>query len=146
MTRKLLSTLSEVCTPPRVFFRAEAAPQPAVRLCSPIREAEELGVSWVLTLSHKYGIFPAMKTTMELPEALFRETKAFAARKGVSMRQVVIEALASKLKAEKGTPKAKPWLAAFGGLKSDDAVVRELQRLNRQVDAEFEQVNLEEWK
>jgi hypothetical protein len=31
---------------------------------------------------------------MELPDALFRETKALAVRKGLSLRQVIVEALA----------------------------------------------------
>lgn len=87
-----------------------------------------------------------MKTTMELPDSLFRETKALAARKGSSLRQVVVEALAQKLKAEKEMPEAKPWLRAFRDLKPDDDLVRELRRLSRRVDAAFERVNEEDWK
>jgi len=87
-----------------------------------------------------------MKTTMELPDTLFRETKALAARKGLSLRQVVVEALAQKLRAEKETPEAKPWLNAFRDLKPDDDLVQELRRLSRRVEAEFERVNLEDWK
>ena len=37
---------------------------------------------------------------MELPDALLRETKAFAARRGLSLRRVIVEALAQKLKVE----------------------------------------------
>lgn len=87
-----------------------------------------------------------MKTTMELPDSLFRETKALAARKGLSLRQVVVEALAHKLKAETEMPKTKPWLRAFRDLKPDDNLVRELRRLSRRVDAAFERVNEEDWK
>ena len=37
-----------------------------------------------------------MKTTMELPEALLREAKAWAAGRGVPLRQVIVEALAQE--------------------------------------------------
>lgn len=87
-----------------------------------------------------------MKTTMELPDTLFRETKALAARKGVSLRQVVVEALAQKLRTEKEAPQSKPWLKAFRDLKLDNDLTQELRRLSRRIDAEFERVNLEEWK
>ena len=87
-----------------------------------------------------------MKTTMELPDALFRETKALAARRGLSLRQVIVEALAQKLRTERETPEFKPWLKAFRGLKVDEDLVQELRRLSRRIDAEFERVNPEEWK
>jgi hypothetical protein len=83
---------------------------------------------------------------MELPDSLFRETKALAARKGSSLRQVVVEALAQQLKAEKEMPAAKPWLRAFRDLRRDDDLVRELRRLSRRVDAAFERVNEEDWR
>ena len=83
---------------------------------------------------------------MELPDALFRETKALAARKGLSLRQVVVEALAQKIRTEKEAPESKPWLKAFQDLKRDGALDQELRLLRRRVEAEFEQVNLEEWQ
>ena len=87
-----------------------------------------------------------MKTTMELPDALFRETKALAARKGLSLRQVIVEALAQKLRAETETPESNPWLKAFQGWELDHDLAQELRRLRRRIEAEFERVNLEEWK
>jgi len=87
-----------------------------------------------------------MKTTMELPDALFRETKALAARKGLSLRQVIVEALAQKLRAEKEISEFKPWLKAFRGSEQDSDLTHELRRLSRRIEAEFEHVNLEEWK
>ena len=87
-----------------------------------------------------------MKTTMELPDAVFRETKALAARKGLSLRQVIIDALAEKLQAEKKIPAAKPWLQAFRDLSPKDGLAQELRRLNRRIETEFEQVQLEDWK
>ncbi|MDO8616627.1 MAG: DUF2191 domain-containing protein [Dehalococcoidia bacterium] len=41
-----------------------------------------------------------MKTTIELPDDLFREAKATAARRGTALKQFVREALAEKLARE----------------------------------------------
>jgi hypothetical protein len=87
-----------------------------------------------------------VKTTMELPDALLRETKAFAARRGLSLRQVIVEALAQKLKVEQESPKSKPWLQAFRDIERDQVLKQELLRLRRRIEAEFEQVNPEEWR
>ncbi len=54
-----------------------------------------------------------MKTTIELPDDLFREAKATAARRGTALREFVREALAEKLARETGAPiteaAAKTW-------------------------------------
>jgi hypothetical protein len=75
-----------------------------------------------------------------------RETKAFAARRGLSLRQVIVEALAQKLRVEQATPESKPWLQAFQGIERDQVLRQELLRLRRNIEAEFEQVNPEEWR
>jgi hypothetical protein len=95
---------------------------------------------------HKYGTVRSVKTTMELPDALLRETKAFAARRGIPLRQVIVEALAEKLRVEQETPLAKPWLQAFRDIERDPVLKQELLRLRRRMEAEFEQVNPEEWR
>lgn len=41
-----------------------------------------------------------MKTTIELPDALFREAKATAARRGTALKEFVREALEEKLSRE----------------------------------------------
>lgn len=87
-----------------------------------------------------------MKTTIELPDALFREAKELASRKGLSLRQVVIEALAQKIRSEKDIASEKPWLKAFKRLKVDPELKQSLEAIRQAVDTEFEQVNLEEWK
>jgi predicted nucleic acid-binding protein len=86
-----------------------------------------------------------VKTTLELPDALLRETRAFAARRGLSLRQVIVEALAQKLKVEQESPESKPWLQAFRDIERDQVLKQELLRLRRRIEAEFEQVNPEEW-
>ena len=48
-----------------------------------------------------------MKTTLELPEALFRKAKATAARHGQTLKQLVQEALAEKLARMNGAKSAQ---------------------------------------
>ena len=84
-----------------------------------------------------------MKTTIEMPEALFRRAKAAAAERGSPLRQLVTEAILEKLDRDAGAGTQKPWEKAFGGLKS-------LRQENRRIEAiiadEFEQVDPEAWR
>jgi PIN domain len=52
-----------------------------------------------------------MKTTLEIPDALFRRAQSAAVEKGISLRELVSEALAEKLCATGYAN--KPWLATF---------------------------------
>src|SRR5258706_12855119 len=77
----------------------------------------------------------AMKTTLEIPDELFRRTKAEAALRGQSMKELVIEALDDKLRRRPKTDGG--WRRVFG--RATRAMVREvdarLKDLER-VDAE----------
>ena len=83
-----------------------------------------------------------MKTTLELPEALFRKAKATAARNGQTLKQLVQEALAEKLARMNGAKSAqKPWMALAGGLKHLHA---ENLRIDRVIATEFDQIEPED--
>lgn len=85
-----------------------------------------------------------MKTTIELPDSLFRKAKALAAEEGKSLKDLFTEAVADRLgRHAAGKPGAKPWEAAFGTLKS---LHRENLRIDRVIAAEFEQVDEDEWR
>ncbi len=56
-----------------------------------------------------------MKTTIEVPDALFRRAKSMAAQRGIPLRALVSEALADKLRARTGED--KPWMKTFGKLR-----------------------------
>ena len=54
-----------------------------------------------------------MKTTLEIPDALFRKAKATAAHEGRTMKQFVTEALAEKLA---GKGRQQGWRVVLGTL------------------------------
>ena len=77
-----------------------------------------------------------MKTTLEIPDALFRRAKSAAVERGIPFRELVSEALADKLRA--GCSKAKPWMKSFGKLR---ALRKETARINRVIEVEFESID-----
>jgi hypothetical protein len=80
-----------------------------------------------------------MKTTVEIPDGLFRRAKSAAAQRGISFRELVSEALADKLAT--GSAGEKPWMKAFGKLRDLSA---ESSRVNRLIENEFHRVELED--
>lgn len=85
-----------------------------------------------------------MKTTIELPDSIFRKAKALAAEEGKSLKEFFTEAVADKLgRRATGKPGAKPWEAAFGTLKS---LHRENLRIDCLIAAEFQQIDEDEWR
>jgi hypothetical protein len=80
-----------------------------------------------------------MKTTLEIPDAIFRRAKSLAAERGVPFRALVCEAVVDKLQAENG--RGKPWMAALGRLRH---LRRETARINRRIEREFEQIEPED--
>ena len=81
-----------------------------------------------------------MKTTLEIPDPLFRKAKAKAAERGIPLRQFVTEAVEAKLSGA-GTTGDRPWMRIVGGLKH---LRRETSRVNRLIEEEFERVEPEE--
>jgi hypothetical protein len=81
-----------------------------------------------------------MKTTLEIPDGIFRRAKSAAAERGVPFREFVTEAVKDKLAAT-GKSTDKPWMAAFGKLKH---LRKETKRINGLVEEEFEQIEAED--
>lgn len=81
-----------------------------------------------------------MKTTLEMPDFLFRRAKSVAAERGITLRQLVTEAVQEKL----GTMSAdKPWMKHVGKLK--DLHV-ERKQVEKRVEEAFERIDREVWK
>ena len=81
-----------------------------------------------------------MKTTLEIPDAIFRRAKSEAAERGIPLREFISEAVREKL-ASRGRATDKPWMAAFGKLRR---LRKETSRINRIVEEEFEQLEPED--
>lgn len=79
-----------------------------------------------------------MKTTIELPDPLFRQAEALAAARGVTLREFIAEALEEQIRrcAQDGRAAGRepPWMAGFGAL-SD--LADENRRVLASIEAEF---------
>ena len=84
-----------------------------------------------------------MKTTLELPEPIFRKAKATAAERGQSLKDFVTEALRDKLALDTQRARAEepPWMQGFGKLKR---LHKETTRVQSVVDEEFEVIEPED--
>jgi hypothetical protein len=82
-----------------------------------------------------------VKTTLEIPDRIFRRAKSAAAERGIPLREFVTEAVSEKLATGAKASEA-PWMAAFGKLRR---LRKETARVNRTIEEEFEQVDSEDW-
>lgn len=87
-----------------------------------------------------------MKTTLDLPDDLFREVKSTAARRGQLMKQFIAEALQEKLAVPSPTSDPKPWMKFAGCMAQDPEMKAELVRISKIIEAEFGQVDEDDWK
>ena len=85
-----------------------------------------------------------MKTTVEIPDVLFRQAKACAASSGLTLKTFLTEALAARLASPAGPGGAKPWLNVFAGLKRNGAFHAETARINAAIEEEFERLEPED--
>ena len=96
---------------------------------------------WPVT--HKYGTLPHMKTTLDLPDPIFRKAKATAAARGQSLKEFVTEALQEKLGPSrgKGGSRDPEWMRGFGKLRR---LHKETARVQAVIDAELEVIEPED--
>jgi hypothetical protein len=81
-----------------------------------------------------------VKTTLEIPDFLFRRAKSVAAERGIPLRQFVTEAVQEKLKT---TAPERPWMKHLGKLKP---LRHERKQIEKRVEEAFEQVDQELWR
>jgi hypothetical protein len=79
-----------------------------------------------------------MKTTLEIPDRLFRRAKSEAAERGIPLRQFVTEAIEAKLN-PKGATGKKPWLRHMG--KKLRRLHKETVRINRLIEQDSEKID-----
>lgn len=80
-----------------------------------------------------------MKTTIELPDAAFRQARVLAARKGMTLAEFVTEVVEEQLdqyaRQARDRDKEPPWMDGFGGLAD---LSNENRRVLRMIEEEFE--------
>lgn len=81
-----------------------------------------------------------MKTTLEIPDALFRRAKSAASSRNITFREPVSEALTEKLC--RRAVEEKPWMKHFGKLR---ALRKENARIGRIIAVEFHGIESEDW-
>jgi hypothetical protein len=83
-----------------------------------------------------------MKTTIEIPEPLFRRVKSKAAERGQTLKQFFNEAIQDKLaQSSKGSSAEPAWMQGFGRLRR---LRKETQRIQAKIDQEFEVIEMED--
>ena len=80
-----------------------------------------------------------MKTTLEIPDGIFRRAKSAAAERGVPLREFVTQAVKEKLAAG-STPSERPWVKHMGKLKH---LHSETERINRLIEEDSEKIDAE---
>jgi hypothetical protein len=82
-----------------------------------------------------------MKTTLEIPDAIFRRAKAKAAEHNIPLRKFVSDAVAEKLEM-KSPSREKARMALAGKLRH---LHRETARINTVIELEFGRIEPGEW-
>ncbi len=84
-----------------------------------------------------------MKTTIEIPDPLFRRAKSKAAERGQTLKDLVTEALQEKLAAmtKRAQPREPEWMQGFGKLRRLRA---ETARIQATIDDAFEVIEPED--
>lgn len=82
-----------------------------------------------------------MKTTVELPDELFRRAKASAAAQGMSLREFFSQAVEERLRARNLRPAEPEWKRLAGNLAP---LRKETHRIQARIDQEFGHVDEED--
>ena len=84
-----------------------------------------------------------MKTTIEIPDPLFRKAKSKAAERGQTLKELVTEALQEKLGANtsKALPGEPEWMQGFGKLRR---LRKEMERIQARIEDAFEVIEPED--
>ena len=94
-----------------------------------------------LSLTRKYGFMSLVKTTLEIPDPLYRRIKATAALQGKSLREFFTEAAEEKL-TRKSDKQVTGWRAVWGKLPKEAA-----EEMDAIINAPgFREIEPEMWK
>jgi hypothetical protein len=84
-----------------------------------------------------------MKTTLELPDTLFREAKSLAGEKGITFKRLMTEALENRLAQLKRETETEPWRKYFGSVSPDKKDRKVLAQI---IHDAFGQIDEDAWR
>lgn len=82
-----------------------------------------------------------MKTTLDIPDDLFRKAKITAAEEGRSLRELVAEALREKLSGKTTVVAQPPWMKFFGAFGNSEDDRADGRRIQAAIDEEFGKID-----
>jgi len=88
-----------------------------------------------------YGYIGAVKTTVELSESLFEDTKRFARAHGKTFKDVLTDALEVHIYNGERKVRRPGWEDLFGAFKGDP----EIEKVQSVIDEEFRRIDPEDW-
>lgn len=88
-----------------------------------------------------------MKTTIEIPETTLRRARNLAAAKGITLKQLVTDAIEDKVSnGDKKSKSGEPaWMKLHGEFAKSKAMRAETRRIQKIIDSEFERIDLKDW-
>lgn len=83
-----------------------------------------------------------MKTTLDIPDDLFKKAKAFAALQGRTLRDFVSAAIQEKLQQKQNTlERERGWRTVFGKVST-----KQIREVDAVIQAEFSKIDVDEWR
>ena len=88
-----------------------------------------------------------MKTTVEIPEKTLKRARILAAAKGLSLEQLVAEAIEDKIGRDEGLGKGEPrWMRLYGAFAKSEDMRADTHSIQKIIDEEFERIDPRDWK
>ena len=88
-----------------------------------------------------------MKTTVEISEKTLKRAKTLAAAKGLSLEQLVAEALEDKIGRGEDVGKGEPsWMKLYGAFAHSEEMRNDTRSIQKIIDEEFERIEPGDWK
>lgn len=84
-----------------------------------------------------------MKTTLELPDSLYRRVKVTAAQRGQTITKFIASAIEAKLSSTEVSAQEKPWMAFAGAFESDK---EELRKVLGRIEEDCGRINPRDWE
>ena len=88
-----------------------------------------------------------MKTTVKISDQTLRRAKSLAAAKGVSLEQLVAEAIEEKVGHGEALGKGEPrWMKLYGAFAKSEEMRSDTRSIQLIIDEEFERIDPGDWK